>query len=381
MKYKNKNETKYIKRQGGYSSMNQMNQTQPPNHNTSGQLPFAQDAVHYDPVNLTPTASEVAYLWNSYGAEAMAICFLKVWVSESTDPDIHALLQQILDTSTQRVQEITNLLHQIDYPVPTGFGEKDVVAETPKLFSQTFTCLYSRMMQGMVVYHYVAAFQSAYRPDIRSFFFNCLKVSGEIENKATEIALAKGILNKHPGIVRPHHAENVSGSEYFGSFFGVFGQSRPLNAMEITHLYTLMEIGELGRTLALGYAQVVQSPKIKAYLLKQKEITDQGLKSLSKILMSEDVPVPSLTTILVTDTTEPALSDKLILSHTTAVTAYMISTFGAALAAMSRKDLVAALSKFLADALLLAKEGASLLIAEGWLEQLPLTADRKALTH
>lgn len=358
-----------------------MSTIQPINQGITERVPLSIGTVHHNLSDLTPASSEVAFLWTSYEAETMAVCFLKKWANESKDPEIHALLQRVLDISTQRVQVMNNLFTAINYPFPTGFGEKDVNINSPVLFSETFTCLYTRMMQGMVIHHYTSAFETSYRSDFRTFYADCLKTSVEIYNSATEILLAKGILDKHPGIVPPSSTEVVSSKGYFGSLFKVFGETRPLNAMEISQIYKLIETGQLVRTLNLGYAQVVKSKEIRDYLLKKKEVIDQNMNILRNILTDEDVPVPSLSDILVTDATETGLSDRLILNHSTASTTFIISSFGIALPAMARKDLVATIGKAFAGSMDLAKDGADLLIELGWLEQLPQTADRNKLTH
>lgn len=358
--------------------MSTMQQT---NQGIIEQVPFSIGTIHHNLSDLSPTSSEVAYLWTSYMAETMAICYLKKWTSEAKDPEIHPLLQQVLDTSTQRVLELENLFKAIQYPLPSAFGEKDINMNSPMLFSETFTCLYTRMMQEMITHHYLFAFQTSYRSDFRSFYSNCLKTCIEVENKATEILLAKGILQKHPSIVPPHSVENVPNKSYFGTLLRVFGESRPLNAMEICHIYKLIEIGQLVSTLNLGCAQVVKSNKIRDYLLKKKKIIDKSLEAFNHILASEDVPVPSISEILVTDAKESGLSDRIILNHSTASTTFIISSFGLALPAMARKDLAATLRDALTTVMDLAKDGADLLIELGWLEQMPQTADRHELTH
>lgn len=356
------------------------NNIQQTNEGITEQVPFSIGSVHHNLANLTPTASEIAHLWTSYEAETMAICFLKKWVNESKDPEIHSLLQQVLDISTQRVQEMKNLFISINYLTPTGFGEKDVNINSPILFSESFTCLYVRMMQEMIMQSYSIALESAYRSDFRNLYSACVKASCDIENKATEILLAKGILNKHPSIIPPRSVETVTNKSYFGSLLGL-GEIRPLNAMEISHIYKLLETGILIRTLNMGYSQVVKSEKVRNFLVNRKELIDKNLNILAHLLTNEDVPVPSLSEILVTDAQESGLSDKLILNHITATNAFIISVFGLALPAMARKDIVITIGKILTSVINSAKEGADLLIEYGWLEQIPETADRHELTH
>lgn len=338
-------------------------------------------AIHHNLSDLMPASSEVGHLWAAYLAENMSVCILKKWVNESTDPEIHLLLQEVLDMSSQRVQMMENLFHSINYPIPSGFGEKDVDVNSPKLFSETFSCLYTRMMQKMIMHHFVGAVTSSYRSDFRDFYSNCLKSSEALHKRATEILLAKGILQKHPNIVTPHSAESVSGKEYFGSYFKVFGDKRMLNASEIGQIYSMMELKQLSRTLNLGFCQVVKSPTIRDYLLKAIRIADKQLNVLGDLLTEQEIPRPSLSEILITDSRESGFSDRLVLSHSSAVAAYIATGYGLATPDMLRKDLTATLLRFMSEILGLAKDGAELMVEAGWLERIPETADRKKLTH
>lgn len=82
-----------------------------------------------------------------------------------------------------------------------------------------------------------------------------------------------------------------------------------------------------------------------------------------------------------TDSKESPLSDKLILSHFIAVTAYIVTAFGLAVPNMSRKDVVMTIRGFITDVLLIVKDGGELMIEAGWLERIPETADRRHLIH
>lgn len=356
-----------------------MNYYQQTNQGVTEQVQL--ETIHHNLSDLMPTSSEVGHLWTAYLAENMSVCFLKKWVNEATDPEIHILLQQALDTSTQRVNVMESLFNSINYPIPLGFGEKDVDVNSPTLFSQTFTCLYTRLMQKMIMYHYISAATSSYRSDFRNFYSDCLKTSDDIHKRATEILLAKGILQKHPSIITPKSRENVLNKDYFGSYLNLFGDSRTLNASEIAYIYTNIEIKQLIRTLNSGYSQVVKSTKIRNHLLKSIEIADKQLEVLNHLLVEQDVPRPSLSEILVTDSKEPGFSDKLILSHSTAVIAYIATGYGLSTPNFVRKDLDRIVLKFISEVLGLAKDGGELMIELGWLERIPETANRKELSH
>jgi hypothetical protein len=357
-----------------------MNNLQEANQGLVEQAPFG--TVQHNLANIMPTASEIGNLWQSYYAESMSIAFLKIIVTYSTDPDIKPILQKALDVSSQRVQTMENLLNSIYHPIPAAFGEKDVDTNAKPLFSESFTLIYTRLMHKYVLINYTKALTSSYRSDFRSFFSECIKTSDEIYQKATEVLLGKGILVKCPSIIIPDRVDFVHNKSYFGNWFGnLFGDQRPLNTLEIGGLYSIIEIQHLAKTVILGDRQVVKSEKIKNYLSKTLERLEDDMEKFIDVLNKEYIPVPVPSDFLFTDSKESLISDKLLLSHLTATIAFSITAFGIALPDMLRKDLVLMMRNGVTKVLLMAEEGAELMIEAGWMEKIPQTVDREDLLH
>ena len=111
------------------------------------------------------------------------------------------------------------------------------------------------------------------------------------------------------------------------------------------------------------------------------KIYDKQLETLGHLLTDEDIPRPSLSEILITDVRDSGLSERLILTHSTAATAYITSGYGLAMPDIMRKDINSIMLRFTSEILGLAKDGAELMIDFGWLERMPETADRKKLTQ
>jgi len=345
------------------------------------QVPFQMGTVHHDLSNIAPASSEVAHLWTGYLAETIATCFLKKYVAQCKDPDFKPILQKTLDISTQRVITMENLFKAINYPIPQGFGEKDVDVNTPVLFSDTFICLYTRLNQKLILTHYSSASTTAYRSDFRDYYDDCIKTSNELHRIFSEVLLAKGVLQKHPTLVPPTTLENVSSKNYLGTYLHISSDTRPLNAMEISHIYNLIENKQILRALNLGHSQTVSSERIKNYLKRYVQVADKHLEKLIGLLKEQHIPVPTISEVLITDTRVPSFSERLILFHTTATLAYVITEYGLAIPNIMRKDLGVTILDFMTEVTRLAKDGAELLIELGWLEKSPETADREKLTH
>ena len=353
---------------------------QPNSQGVTEHIPPGFGTVDHNLTDLRPASSEVGFLWNNYLAANMSTCFLTKWANEATDPDIKGALQTELDAAFNAWKETERLFGSVNYPTPLGFVvEEEVNINTPVLFSQTFTLLFTRMMQRMLMQHLVPAVTSAYRTDFQDFFQNQIKTASDRHRNYTEIALAKGILQKHPGIVQPDQAEKVLDKDFLGSYFDVFGDQRPLTAVEIGHLYSIMEIIQLVRTFHVGCSQVVKLDKVKNLLLKAKDVADHQLDDLGNLLKEQYVPCPSIPEILITNSTQPGVSDRLVFSLSTAVTAFIATSFGEAVSTMALKDLGVTMMRFMAKNLNLAKDEAELAIELGWLEKMPQTADRPKL--
>lgn len=97
----------------------------------------------------------------------------------------------------------------IKYPIPEAYGEKDVDIEANKLFSETFTLLYTRLMHKYVLLHYSNASTVSYRIDFVDFFNECIDTSQEIVQKTTKMLLEKGLLPKSPIMVIPDKVDYV----------------------------------------------------------------------------------------------------------------------------------------------------------------------------
>ena len=264
--------------------------------------------------------------------------------------------------------------------LPEAFSDKDVDSNAKQLFSESFTLLYTRLMHQYITLNYSSALSASSRSDFRNFVLECLITSLEIRQKATAVLVAKGLLSKYPNIPIPDRVDFVHDKSYFGTNIGaIIGMKRPMNAIEISHIFSLMETKLLLRTLNLGYSQVVKSEKIRSYLSESKQISDKQLKKLASFLSDEDIAQPSIQEILVTESKESPVSDKLILCHITAVTAYIISNYGLSVTNTARLDLTSTYRNFVTELLELAKSGGDLMIEAGWLERVPEAADRQEL--
>lgn len=305
--------------------------SQQPAYNTdvNPMVTDSADSAGHNPVHIRANASEIGYLWSSYQAETMSVCFLKYIVEHAKDPDYKPIFQRALEVSNQRVSDIEQIFNEIKHPVPEAFGERDVDIKADELFSESYLLAYTRMTNKFILINYTQAFTVASRSDICNFLIQCQLTAREVYDRATAVLKAKGLLMKTPYIPVPDRAEHTHDQKYFGSLWRK--SRRPLHALEVSHLFENIESKLILETLNLGFSQVVREQKLKEYLIRGKAITDKHVKTLAETLEREDLPVPTTSDFEITTSQQSPFSDRLVMFHVTVVTAFSISGYGHAL--------------------------------------------------
>lgn len=340
-----------------------------------------QNAIAIPPQNsslTSPNSSEIGHLWTSYQAETMSVCMLKQCVHEALEPEIRSILQRALDISNQRVQTMMTIFNNIHHPIPFAYGEEDINVCTRQLFNDNFKLAYTRLMHKLILINYSQAFSVSYRTDIRNYFKECIDTSQEIIEKATDVLISKGALIHSPFIEIPPNIDIVHNKNYAGS---LFGDTRPINALELSHIFSLLETKMLIRLINIAFSQITHSNKIRHHFIKAIHLADKQIKKLESILEDENLPKPSLIDYKVTDSKESPFSDKLMLSHCTATSAFIIAGYGMAMPNSPKLDLIVTYRYFTTELLNLAKDASTLMIENNWFERIPEAVNREKLLH
>lgn len=335
--------------------------------------------IQHNISNIDPTSSEINYLWITYLAESMSAAMLKYMVAKSQDPDFHNALQFALDVASKHITLIEGIFNSFHHPVPDAFGEKDVDAKAPALFKEEFSVRYTKYMTRYILVNHTLAFSDSSRADIKDFFSQAIERSKNVIQKTDEVLLAKGLFAKSPYIERPDRVEYVHDKSYFGSLFGK--SERPLNAIEISNIFQVIDFKAAMRALKQGFAQVTKSEQVRNHLKRGIKMADKQLEVLGTLLEKEDLPQTEILNDLITDSTQSPYSDRLIMFHTSIAMARIIMAYGIGLTNNARKDIVADFTRLMVEILEFTKDGVDIMIENGWLEQVPQTIDRRKLTH
>src|SRR5699024_5796520 len=149
---------------------------------------------------------------------------------------------------------------------------------------------------------------------------------------------------------------------------------------EISHLIFNAKRNGIGQAVITGFSRVAQAKEVRKFFERGREIAGKTVDIFSKILHENYLPSSSMIwTSEVTDSTKAPFSDKLMMKMITTLIASGMSSYGSAMSMSQRRDLGVHYTRLIAEIAQYADDGAEIMIKNGWMEQLPIAADRKDL--
>ncbi|MDV2686843.1 DUF3231 family protein [Alkalihalophilus lindianensis] len=336
--------------------------------------------VSHSKINLT--SAEMATLWSTYQNDTLSICMCEYFLATNEDPDIEPVIQMAQTLSEQHIAFITQVFNTENFPIPVGFSkERDVFPTVPRIYEDTFFLMFLRQMAKVGMATYCGALSLAVREDLVEFFQDCLVSTSHLYKQTTEVSVQKGILIRPPYISYPEKVEFVEDKEYLGASLNPFTSQRPLNAIEISHLFMNTETNLLGSMLTISFAQMAQSNEVREFMIRAQQIAQKHIKVFGKTLIDSDMQAPMSWDTNVKNSTTPAFSDKLMMFITTLISNAGMGNYGLAASASMRMDLGTDYFRLALEVARLGKSGADIMIQNGWLEEPPQSADRKKLSQ
>jgi len=328
--------------------------------------------------NIPLTAGEVSALWTTYMSNSLSRCVLKHFAATVEDAQVRSIVEYAQALTEEFISFTRELFDREGFPTPKGFGDGDVNVEAPRLFSDMFMLFYLRQVGITGLAAYGTACGCSPRKDVRSFYSRSVHTTLELLNRATDLMLEKGIYIRAPRIPFPEEAEFVRDE---GWMAGWLGDRRPLNAVEVTHLWMNILTNALGRSMMLGFAQVCSSADIRKYFIRGMEISRKHVDVFSSRLEQSELPPPMTYDVEITTSKEPPFSEKLMLFHTVSLCGLGLANYGASIGASPRRDLATDYVRLAGEIGTYADDGAELLIKRGWMEKIPGAPEREALVN
>lgn len=324
------------------------------------------------------TSAEITSLWASYINDSAISCKFKFFLSKVEDEEIKPLLKKAFDIAQGNLNTLTEIFKKEKYPIPYGFKlDEDVDISAPRLYSDSYALNYLHQSAQIALQGYSMNLGLSVRGDVYSHFNECISQLTTFLREVKELLLSKGLYIRSPYLPIPDDIDFVKKKSFLKGFFG---EKRRLTGTEITNLFTNIQRNAFGVATLLGFSQVAQSKEVAEYLVRGKDIAKKHSEVLGSLLSEDDLPVPMTWNTEVTESTAFTFSDKLMMFYTTSLIALSIGFYGTSMALSPRKDIGLQYVRLSAEIAEYAKDGANILIENGWLEQPPMAADRDELT-
>ena len=323
------------------------------------------------------TSAEISQLWSNYMNDTMSVCMLSYFKKTAEDSVVRELIEFALELSQKHIQELTVIFQDHNYPIPYGFTEEDVDLSGPQLFTDNYYLYYLHQWSGVGLDSYSLSLMLAANKDVIQYFSECVNESKELLNRTKEVLLSKGLFIRAPYIPIPSKVEFVHKHNFMA---GWFGERRPLNTLEIATLFANYQRNALAKVTFIGFSQVAKDKEVIKCMLRGKDLASNHIKGFDTILHASDLPSSETWDTMVTDSTVPVFSDKLMMFHISTLLNRGVGFYGTSLGVSSRRDLGAHYLKILGGLLLFAEDIANLMIDKGWMEQPPSMVNRDELS-
>ncbi|WP_202079077.1 DUF3231 family protein [Caldalkalibacillus salinus] len=322
------------------------------------------------------TATEMGKLWATYVGNTLGKYVISYYLQHVDDKDIKKVLEYALGLSETYIEEIQAFFKQSNFPIPVGFTDDDVNLKAPRLFNDEFYLHYLTYVGKAGMSIYSVAIPLVTRKDIRDFFINCLRDTAHLASIVTDTLKSKNSLMNTPVIPAPKRVEFVTNQNYLNSFWG---DKRPLHMLEITHLYGCINNDVTSKALIMGFSQGAKDEKVKKYLERGKNLNQKHIEMMSEKLTENNLPSPNLQDHLVTSSTVPPFSDKLMLYHKVDMFSMKVREYANGASLDGRKDVGTLFGKMQMDSAIYVEDGANIMIHNGEMEQIPLAVNRDEL--
>lgn len=319
------------------------------------------------------TSVEMGKLWATYTGSSMSLQILRYFIQHCEEEYTKTLLENGIALCQDFIQKIESLFNKNNFPIPIGFNKDDVNVGAPRLFEDTFYVHYLKYAAKAGLSIYAVAIPLAMREDIRAFFVYCNQCTMIFLGQINNVLMENKLIAKPPIIPTPEVSKYIKNENYLNGFLG---DVRSLHALEITHLYDNIENNITSKALLLGFYQTVKDEKIKALFKRGLDMTDKSVKQYIEKLHIENLPTPSYIDHLVTTSTYPPFSDKIMLFHKVNMFSMKIRALGNSLSVNGRRDISALYARTLINIGLFVDDGANILIDKGWFESPPKAHQR-----
>ncbi|MES9756662.1 DUF3231 family protein [Priestia megaterium] len=322
------------------------------------------------------TSSEIGTLWGEYVNGTMTDVVNRYMFSIIEDESIKAIFEDAINTFAKEKKQIVAFIENEGFPVPIGFTESDLNKGTEKLFTDIFCLNYLHIMTLYGLLGHTTSLGVSVREDLRHFYDSCDNDAKRMYHQTIELLLEKGNFQRDPYFYPTENPEFISSQDFTDGFFG---KGRRLSAPEIISISFNLKKSIMAKTLSIGFSQVTQSKEVRKFLEDSEKTADGQIQAFSKIMHTDNLPVPMSWETEVTTSRDSPFSDKLMMYHIGFLFQAAQVYHGTGLASAMRTDLVTTYEGIILKNLIVTKKWFDIMVKNKWLEQPPLAPNRKEI--
>ena len=325
------------------------------------------------------TSTELGTLWMTYQSTSALLMIFGLFKEKTIDKEAQKILGDYIIECENIKNKTVSIFNSEKVVISIGFGETEVIRETPPLFDDLFNIMFLRKMMKLNFRHSAVSSAMSYMKEVN----DVLKLNYDVANNyymtSTNYLLGKGVLPRPPYITMPTLVEFIEDKNYM-SVFNIFADKRALNAIEVGYINEGVEDNILVMQLMTGFAQVAKDSEVKKYFIEAKELSKTIVTVLSDLLLKSDVQPPSTWAGKATNSTIPSFLDKLMMYITSLISSSSIGYTALGTSFSMRSDLQVKLALMAKNIFNFSKEGAKIMVKHKWMEEPPQMEDRNEIT-
>ncbi|SFE34182.1 Protein of unknown function [Lentibacillus persicus] len=329
--------------------------------------------------HLSISGAELGTLWMAYQNKTMNMRFLEYYIEKAENPEAKDILESYYNKESEHVETLIKIFQDEGAVLPVGFTEKDVTPGAPRLYDEMFDTMHLRMITAINMGLFTVHLSMAYREDIRELYQRFTADAQEAYDQTTGFLLKHSAIPRPPYVTMPKEVEFAKNKQYM-SGFNLLTHKRPLNSVEIAHLYQPIEANTIGMTLMTGFAQAANNKDAAKVFFDGKELAKQIVTKLSDVLRQSDIHTPSMWAGTATDSTNAPFSDKLMMYQTSVFSSFGLTSNAIGSSFSLRSDLPLKMAKIVQDIFTFSKNSGQVMIKNGWMEEPPQAQDRRRLS-
>ncbi|WP_442597129.1 DUF3231 family protein [Neobacillus sp. D3-1R] len=316
------------------------------------------------------TSSEIGTLWITYQQKTMILQMLEYFIDKADDEEAKKIMKSLHEDVISFIVRIKDIFQKEGAVIPVGFTANDVNVGVPKLYENGFDIMFVRMIKEISMAMHTLNLTMSYREDIIMLYRELTTMTQKYYDQCTKYLIEKGLMARPPYTSMPKSVEFIRDISYL-SGLNPFSEKRPLNTVEVAHIYHGIESNVTGMQMIFGFAQCAQQEEVQKFFIKGGELAKSIIKEMSEVLLKSDIQVPSTSGGNITKSMAAPFSDKMMMYCVSLFCSFSLGGNSLGTAFSFRNDLPIKMTSFMKDIFDYAHYGAKMMIKNGWMEEPP----------